>query len=105
MDRRARGVLERQTGQLARLVDELLERDPHPRGQNALSWRAWTPAIWSVACDEVARGLRRAPGVAALSVDVGATPAWVQVSAARVSRVIGNLLGNALVPPRASGWR
>ncbi len=100
MDRRARGVLERQTGQLARLVDELLDVTRIREGKIELSLaRVDACDLVRRACDEVRAAF--AERRVALSVDVDATPAWVQVDAARVSQMIGNLLGNALkfTPP------
>ena len=90
---RAREVIERQTGQLARLVDDLLDLTRIERGKVALHTRRLDLSeITRQTCDDheqlfADRGIslrRRTPG-----------GLWIEADPTRMAQVIGNLLQNA----------
>lgn len=101
-DRRwAAGVITRQSGQLARLVDDLLDVSRISRGQIVLRKETL----------DVARALRGAceavaPLVAereqTLTTDFGSGELWVEADPTRLEQIVGNLLANSAryTPPR-----
>jgi signal transduction histidine kinase/ActR/RegA family two-component response regulator len=101
--RRARAVLERQTGHLVKLVDDLLDVTRISRGRIELRRaRLDLRDVVRRTCDDH-RGLLERGGVA-LRCDVGPDPLWVEADETRVAQVVGNLLHNAtkFTPPGGS---
>jgi PAS domain S-box-containing protein len=93
--RRARDVMQRQTAQLARLVDDLLDITRITRGKFELRQERLDPReVVRRACAD-ARGGFEAKGVA-LHVHEDAAPLAVKADPARLSQLVGNLLDNAL---------
>jgi PAS domain S-box-containing protein len=100
VDRRAREILQRQTTQLSRLVDDLLDVTRISAGKLELRLdRLDARDAIRRACDDL-RSMYEQRGVA-LHYTEAAEPAWVDADAARLSQMIGNLLHNALkfTPP------
>jgi PAS domain S-box-containing protein len=99
--RRAREVLRRQTAQLSRLVDDLLElsRISHGKIEVQLA-RLDAREVARRACADL-RGLFEERGVE-LFVAEAEEPIWVDADGARLAQMLGNLLHNALkfTPPR-----
>ncbi len=93
--RRALEVIERQSGHLSRLVDDLLDLNRISRGKTELRRQRldvaevvrFTAEDHRTAFDEKAVGLE---------IDVARTPLWLDADPTRIAQVIGNLLGNAL---------
>jgi PAS domain S-box-containing protein len=91
---RAQRVIERQTEQLARLVDDLLDVTRISRGKISLRRAvADLAALVRRTCEDQ-RTVFDAAGLG-LNVDAPAGPVWADVDAARVVQVLGNLLQNA----------
>ena len=91
----ARDIISRQTEQLTRLVDELLDASRIARGKVQLK----PERIDLAALVKAVTGDQRAEFEAArltLAVDVPDAPLWVRGDAARLTQVVGNLLNNAL---------
>ncbi|HYF59855.1 MAG TPA: ATP-binding protein [Burkholderiaceae bacterium] len=93
--RRAIEMAKRQSGQLVRLVDDLLEASRITRGLIELR-RERLPveatlrlAAETAASEATARGH-------ALVVEPPAGPLWIDADPARVAQMLGNLLGNAI---------
>jgi CheY-like chemotaxis protein len=100
VDRRARDILQRQTAQLSRLVDDLLDVTRISAGKLELRLsRLDARDAIRRACDDL-RNMYEQRGVA-LHYTEAAEPAWVDADAARLSQMVGNLLHNALkfTPP------
>jgi signal transduction histidine kinase/ActR/RegA family two-component response regulator len=91
---RAKAVIGRQVGQLATLVDDLLDVTRISRGKINLE-RARVDA-----CDVVRRTCEDHRAVfdrrgVELRLDLPAGPVWIDADATRISQVLGNLLQNA----------
>jgi PAS domain S-box-containing protein len=91
---RAREVIERQTLQLTRLVDDLLEVTRITQGKVRLQREAIDLAGFARRCAEDHQSLFDDAGIA-LEVNVPAQPVLVSADPARLSQIIGNLLWNA----------
>jgi PAS domain S-box-containing protein len=91
---RARAVLGRQTGHLARLIDDLLDVTRISHGKVKLA-RAIVDAreIVQQACEDH-RTIFDELGVD-LRIELPGEPVWIEADATRVSQVVGNLLQNA----------
>lgn len=85
----ARDLINRQVGQLTRLVDDLLEVSRISRGQIQL-----IPQDVDLA-DTVARVVEANPPRQALSLDLGSAPLLVRADPVRLSQIVGNLVHNA----------
>ena len=97
---RAREVLRRQTEQLSRLVDDLLDVSRITHGKIELKLnRLDARDVVRRACSDV-RGMFERRGIEFLLAE-GAEPAWVEADQARLAQMVGNLLNNALkfTPP------
>ncbi len=92
---RAGSVLQRQTGHLTRLVDDLLDitRVTHGKIKLHLARLDARDAVRS-ACDDV-RAAFEQRGIE-LYCSEAATPTWVDADAARLAQMIGNVVSNAL---------
>jgi len=91
---RARDVLRRQTAQLARLVDDLLDVTRISSGKVSLDGaRLDLGELARAACDDH-RPLFSREGVT-LAFEPPPAPVWVEGDATRLSQVVGNLLHNA----------
>jgi len=91
---RYRAVVDRQTRQLARLVDDLLDVSRITRGKIALKPERITVASALSSAIEASRPLldeRRH----ALSVDLGSEPLAIDADPVRIAQVFSNLLNNA----------
>jgi signal transduction histidine kinase len=91
---RSRAVMERQVGQMVRLIDDLLDVSRITRGKVALR-RERTDLLAAVrAAVEASQ-----PAVEAarheLSVELSPEPVWVDADPARLAQVVTNLLNNA----------
>ena len=98
--RRAREVLIRQTEQLSRLVDDLLDIGRLTHGKIVLQpTRLDAQEIVRASCDAV-RSIFEDRGVA-LEYEESLEPAWVDADVERLGQMVGNLLNNALkfTPP------
>src|SRR5262245_9439132 len=95
---RTREVIHRQVGQLARLVDDLLDVGRVTTGKINLSRQ---PVNLADAVRRCAETLRGAGQMARHRVEVQADPVWVEGDQARIEQIIMNLLSNALkyTPP------
>ncbi len=94
MVRKCRDVIERQTHQLTRLVDDLLEVSRIRTGKIQLRTERVCLAV------AVARGIETSrPVIDAkrhrLAVSVPDAPIWVQADLTRIAQVVGNLVNNA----------
>ncbi len=92
--RRARDTMERQLGQMIRLVDDLLDlnRITHNRLELRPSRVELATAIQHAV--EASRPLAESLGHE-LQVELPAEPIWLQADPARLTQVFGNLLNNA----------
>jgi signal transduction histidine kinase/ActR/RegA family two-component response regulator len=89
----ARRVMERQVRHLTRLVDDLLDVSRVTTGKIELSRR---PLDAAAAVANCVAALRAAGRVDAHSLEVVATPVWVEADEVRLDQIINNLLVNAL---------
>jgi two-component system, sensor histidine kinase len=89
----ARRVIERQVRHLTRLVDDLLDVSRVTTGKIELSRR---PLDAAAAVANCVAALRAAGRVDSHSLDVVATPVWVEADEVRLDQIINNLLVNAL---------
>ena len=99
---RAREVLVRQTEQLSRLVDDLLDIGRLTHGKIELEpTRLDAREVVRASCDAV-RPLFEDRGVV-LDLEVSSESAWVEVDRERLGQMVGNLLNNALKFTAPSG--
>jgi PAS domain S-box-containing protein len=91
---RAREMMERQFGQLVRLVDDLLDVSRITQGKLVLRREPVSLAAVVASAVEIARPTIEAAGHE-LTLEQSADSIWVNADAARLSQVIGNLLTNA----------
>ncbi|HEY6104465.1 MAG TPA: ATP-binding protein, partial [Anaeromyxobacteraceae bacterium] len=91
---RARQIIARQVGHLARLVDDLLDVTRISRGKLQVDRRPLDLRALSQRTAEDHRGLFAARGVA-LEVALPDDPLWIEGDATRLAQVIGNLLQNS----------
>ncbi len=96
------GVLDRQTRQLTRLVDDLLDVSRVSSGKLELRRSRVELAAVVVAAVEASRPLVEARRHA-LSVDLPPDPVWLDADAARLAQVFSNLLNNAAKYTDAGG--
>ncbi len=88
-------MLERQVGQMARLVDDLLDMSRITRGKIELrKERVELAPIVDQAVEAAASTLQE-PGTMRLTVTVPPQPVYLDADSARLAQVIGNLLNNA----------
>lgn len=99
--RRAREVIERQSGQLARLVDDLLDLSRIERGKIALRPRRIDLSEIACRTAEDHQQLFEARGMS-LRIETP-VPVWVEADPTRVAQMIGNLLQNAVRFGRRGG--
>jgi signal transduction histidine kinase/ActR/RegA family two-component response regulator len=95
---REREILGRQTAQLSRLVDDLLDASRLMRGKLVLHPAA---VCMNTLVQEVCEGLAAEQRPGRIQVIVGDVPLWVSGDAARLEQVLGNLLNNAVKFSRA----
>ena len=98
--RKARATIERQSAQMSRLLDDLLDMSRITRDVIELQC---APVDIARVVQEVVENVRP-EAVAqqhALVLDLGSQPAWVDGDLARLQQVVGNLLSNAIkyTPP------
>jgi PAS domain S-box-containing protein len=99
---RATAVIERQTRQLTRLVDDLLDVTRISRGLIQLQReRVELTAIVRHAVED--HGALFSSRNVSLHLRVDVEPQWMEADAARVSQIVGNLLHNAAKFTRARG--
>ena len=89
---RARDIIRRQVGQLARLVDDLLDVGRVVTGKIKLSP---VPVDLAAAVSAVVPALAASHG-SAVPVEVACAPVWVHADPVRIEQIVGNLVGNAL---------
>ncbi|BDG07288.1 PAS domain-containing hybrid sensor histidine kinase/response regulator [Anaeromyxobacter paludicola] len=92
---RARAVIFRQTEQLARLVDDLLDVTRISRGKIELERQRLDARVIVRQVTEDLHGVFEHAGVELRVEHMGFAPAWVEVDPTRLSQVLGNLLQNA----------
>jgi PAS domain S-box-containing protein len=92
--RRAKDVLQRQAGQLGRLVDDLLDVTRVARGKIELRRERVDLGEIVRRTGEDHRALLEGRGIA-LAVEVPTAPVWVDGDATRLAQIVGNLLHNA----------
>ena len=90
----ATGILTRQVGHLARLVDDLLDVARISHGTLALERRSVQAETVVRTALEIAQP-HLAAGGHALELDLPAQPLWLLADPVRLSQVLGNLLNNA----------
>ena len=100
--RRAQGVLERQAGQLVRLVDDLLDVSRITTNKIRLQRASLDLVALAARAVEDHRALYAAKGVR-LEVCLGAAPLVVDGDATRLAQAVGNLLQNAVKFTPAGG--
>jgi two-component system CheB/CheR fusion protein len=91
---RARAVVDRQTNQLARLVEDLLDVTRISRGKIQLRRRRLDLAALARHAVEDHRTVYDSRRIA-LSLSADVAPLWIDADATRITQVIGNLLQNA----------
>jgi PAS domain S-box-containing protein len=99
---RARGTMERQVGQMVRLIDDLLDASRISRGKLVLRPQRITLESVVTQALETARPHLEAAGHL-LEVSLPPEPVWLDADPTRLAQVFGNLLDNAskYSPPRA----
>ena len=100
MATRARGVIARQTGHLARIVDDLLEVGRVVAGKIDLELR---PLDVGEAVNAHVAALRESGKLTDHHVTCVAEPLTIHGDAARIEQIVGNLVGNALKYTPAGG--
>ena len=90
---RAQQVIERQTKQMGRLVEDLLDVSRIAMGKASLQLE---PVELSALVLEVSRTAQQAGKLARHDVESDVTPAWVNGDRARLEQVVVNLLDNAI---------
>jgi len=91
---RARDVVERQSGHLMRLLDDLLDVSRLIRGKIELRKKTVTLQMVVAEALETARGFIDAQRHVE-SVSLPETPLWFEADPTRITQVVGNLLDNA----------
>ncbi|MGK3961571.1 ATP-binding protein [Sorangium sp. So ce118] len=91
---RARAIMSRQIGHMARLVDDLLDISRISRGKIALSLERLDLVELARATALDYRSLLEARGVR-FELALPAAPVWLRADATRLAQAIGNLLQNA----------
>jgi signal transduction histidine kinase/ActR/RegA family two-component response regulator len=89
----AAGVIERQVTHLKRLIDDLLDVGRVMTGKILLEQR---PVDLAASTRGVLATLQTAGRLADRTVDVDATPAWVQADHTRIEQILTNVLVNAV---------
>jgi CheY-like chemotaxis protein/two-component sensor histidine kinase len=92
---KARDVIDRQSAQMTRLVDELLDASRIARGKVTLRRERLDLAALARAVAEDHRAGLEAAGLTVAVEAAAAPPVWVDGDAARVTQILGNLLHNA----------
>ena len=95
-------IIRRQSGALARMVNELLDVSRVTMGKIEL---AAERILLNDVVVHAAEGFKEAAGSAGvtLTIDVGTEPVWVHADTTRIEQVIANLLANALKFTPAGG--
>ncbi len=91
---RSRAVMERQVGQMVRLIDDLLDVSRITRGKVALR-RERTDLLAAVRAAVEASQPAVETAQHELSVELSPEPVWVDADSARLAQVVTNLLNNA----------
>jgi signal transduction histidine kinase len=89
----ARTIIERQIGQLSRLLDDLLDTARVSSGKIVLARR---PVELGGAVTQAVEVLARLSRLAQHDIQVRVHPVWIDADEARIEQIITNLLGNAL---------
>jgi PAS domain S-box-containing protein len=92
---RAREVIDRQIGHMARLIDDLLDISRIARGKLNLQLERCDLAAVTRDTAEDYRDSVDASGLS-LHVDVGGQPLWVEGDPVRLAQMVSNLLSNAI---------
>ena len=90
---KAQQVIERQTKQMARLVEDLLDVSRITLGKASLHFE---PVELSALVRDALRTSQQAAKLAHHEIDTDLAPAWVSGDRARLEQVVVNLLGNAI---------
>jgi len=90
---KAQQVIERQTKQMGRLVEDLLDVSRITLGKASLHFE---PVELSALVRDALRTLQQAAKLAHHEIDTDLAPAWVRGDRARLEQVVVNLLGNAI---------
>jgi len=101
--RRARGMLGRQVGQLARLVDDLLDLGRITTGQFRVTRRPLDLASLTASVAEDFTNRFETLGID-LRLELPETPVWVDGDRLRLGQAIANLLDNAAKYTPRGGW-
>jgi CheY-like chemotaxis protein/two-component sensor histidine kinase len=90
----ALGIIERQTRNMVRIVDDLLDVSRITHGK--INLRLGPVNLESVVRNAVsATEHERTPGDQKIEISLPTQPAWVRADAARLEQIVSNLLGNA----------
>ena len=94
-------ILERQSAQMTRLIEDLLDVSRITMGKISLERR---PLELSQAVRRLVDAWREAGRLQQHDVQLSARPVWIDADAARVEQIVSNLLGNSLkfTPPGGS---
>ncbi|HEY6912490.1 MAG TPA: ATP-binding protein, partial [Myxococcales bacterium] len=90
---RARDVIERQTGLMTRLIEDLLDTSRITMGKVALDRR---PLDLAEAVGRVMETFRAAGRFSRHRVELHASPAWIEGDRERIDQIVSNLLDNAV---------
>ena len=91
--RKAQQVIERQTQQMARLVEDLLDVSRITLGKASLHFE---PVELSALVRDALRTLQQGANLAHHVIEADLAPAWVRGDRTRLEQVVVNLLGNAI---------
>jgi signal transduction histidine kinase/ActR/RegA family two-component response regulator len=91
--RKAQQVIERQTKQMGRLVEDLLDVSRITLGKASLHFE---PVELSALVGDALRTLQQGAKLARHEIETDLSPAWISGDRARLEQVVVNLLGNAI---------
>jgi signal transduction histidine kinase/ActR/RegA family two-component response regulator len=92
MDRQARGIIERQSRQMTRLIEDLLDISRLTMGKVRLRTE---PFDLAQLAHHVVQTWRQSARVQPDRISLAAEPAWVDADRARIEQVLANLIDNA----------